>query len=159
MLRPTTDEPAPVDGVILVQMTHADLDQVLAIERESFASPWQREHFEHELHDNRFSVNRVAKHGDAVVGYASVWHLEGELRINNIAIHPDCRRHGLGRWLLAALLAEARDAGCSCATLEVRVSNAAARELYARAGFREVGRRANYYQREAEDAVLMSTDL
>ena len=159
MLRPTTDEPAPIDGVSLVQMTHADLDQVLAIERESFASPWQREHFEHELHDNRFSRNRVAKRGADVVSYASVWHLEGELRINNIAIHPDYRRQGLGRWLLAALLAEARNEGCSCASLEVRVSNAVARELYRLAGFREVGRRSNYYQREGEDAVLMTADL
>ena len=159
MLRSTTDDPPPIDGVRLVQMTHADLEQVLAIENRSFASPWKRQHFDHELHGNRFSRNRVARLGPAVIGYASVWHLEGELRINNIATHPDYRRRGLGRWLLRALLGEARTAGCGTATLEVRDSNEAARELYRREGFQEVGRRKNYYQMEGEDAVLMSKEI
>jgi len=140
-------------------MAESDLDQVLAIENASFPSPWQREHFLHELQQNSFAHNWVLKRGATVVGYASVWHLERELKINNIAIAPELRGAGLGRRLLEAVVEEATREGCEKAELEVRPSNIAALKLYRRHGFRESGRRRNYYQREAEDAIVMEARL
>lgn len=136
-------------------MTELDLDQVLEIERASFPSPWAREHFEFELSENRWAVSRVVKRGDDVIAYAMVWHLHDELKINNIAVHAAWRRRGVGDWLLKRILDAGFAAGCRVARLEVRPSNGAARRLYERHGFIEIGRRKGYYQREAEDAILM----
>jgi len=152
-------DPSPIEGACLERLEERDLDQVLAIENASFASPWRREHFRYEIFDNRWAVNWVVRSGDRVLAYACVWELQEELKINNIAVHPSWRRAGLGRWLLLRLLDHARAGRCNVARLEVRTSNRAALELYRAHGFREVGRRKGYYQREAEDAILMEREL
>lgn len=140
-------------------MAERDLDQVLAIEEQSFHTPWRREHFLFEIRDNRWAVNSVVRLGSDVLAYACVWELDDELKINNIAVRATARRCGLGRWLLTHLLAGARSRGCTVARLEVRPSNLAALALYRAHGFREYGRRRGYYQQEGEDAVLMEACL
>ncbi len=153
-------EPAPpYDDLILRTMRVGDLDEVLSIERRSFASPWKREHFLHEMQDNRWARTRVAERAGCIVGYASVWIIDRELKINNIAVHPQLRRRRVGRWLLLAILHEALLEGCRLATLEVRPSNRPARRLYRAHGFVAVGRRQNYYAAEREDAIVMSLNL
>lgn len=149
--------PDPAPG--LAPMTARDLDEVLEIERASFATPWRREHFEHELRSNPVAVNVVLRLDGRVVGYACTWRIAGELTINNIAIAPDRRGEGLGRRFLDDVLAAAREAGCVSATLEVRPSNRAARAMYERAGFRQTGRRPGYYASEGEDALILSRRL
>jgi ribosomal-protein-alanine N-acetyltransferase len=146
-------------SIVLEPMDLDDLEQVLWIERDSFSSPWRRDHFLHELRTNRYAVNRVLKSGDRVLGYSCTWIVDDELRINNIAVHPDHRRQGLARRLLWDALHEARGRGCRRATLEVRPSNGAALRLYRQNGFVQVGRRRNYYRDEGEDALLMEAAL
>lgn len=144
-----------MERVRLRSMREDDLDAVLAIERDCFPSPWSRENFLYEIRLNRAAANWVLDQGGLVLGYACVWFLGPELKINNIAIHHDHRRRGLGESLLLALLAKARELGCRTAQLEVRPSNRAASALYLKHGFVEVGRRKNYYQLEGEDALLL----
>jgi len=144
-----------MERVRLRAMREEDLDAVLAIERDCFPSPWTRENFLYEIRLNRAAANWVLVEGDLVVGYACVWFLGPELQINNLAVSRDKRRRGLGRRLLLALLARARELGCRKALLEVRPSNRAARALYREHGFVEVGRRKNYYAAEGEDAILL----
>jgi ribosomal-protein-alanine N-acetyltransferase len=152
-------EPPPVEGVRFLPLRGADLDQVLEIERVSFLTPWRREHFEFELHEIPWAVNRVARRGREVLGYVLVWHLHGELKINNIAVRKDCQGQGLGGWMLRRTLQAARRASCDVAHLEVRPSNLRALALYAKHGFVEIARRKNYYEREGEDALLMEARL
>lgn len=152
-------DPGPPEGGRLARLSEADLDQVLRIERDSFANPWRREHFLSEIRDNAWAVNHVIRRGPQVLAYACVWQIHGELRINNIAVHPGHRRQGLGRWLLGQCLEHARRAGCSVARLEVRPSNSGAIALYRDHGFTEVGRRKGYYRPEGEDAILMEAPL
>jgi len=154
-LPPLPDPEPPLAGLGLEPMRLSDLDEVLAIERASFASPWLREHFRHEMNDNPHALNRVVRLGGRVVAYASLWILFEEMTLNNIAVAPPLRDRGLGAWLLCALLREAVSRGCSRALLDVRVSNAPARALYRRLGFVEVGRRRGYYRPEGEDAIVM----
>jgi ribosomal-protein-alanine N-acetyltransferase len=149
----------PVPGLELAPMHEDDLDEVLAIESEAFSTPWRREHFVFELHENRWADNRVARDGGRVVGYTSGWKLYGELKINNIAVHHDYRGRGLGGWLLRVMIDDAASSGCSVARLEVRPSNTAARRLYRNHGFVAVGRRKAYYQRDGEDALLMEAPI
>jgi ribosomal-protein-alanine N-acetyltransferase len=140
-------------------MAEWHLEQVLRIERRSFGSPWTRNHFLFELRDNRYAENWVVELEDRVLGYACVWSQDDELKINNIAIDPQHRGRGLGRWLLRALLARARETGCRSAELEVRPSNAAALALYCSEGFQQVGRRKGYYSVEKEDALVLRASL
>ena len=142
-------------------MTDADLPQVLAIERIAFASPWTRQSFLFDLHDNPFARSIVARAGPGgvVIGYGCTWHVHEELRINNIALHPDWRGRSIGRALLRRMLDEGCRAGCRIALLEVRPSNAAALALYESEGFVQIGRRKNYYRAEREDALVLALEM
>jgi ribosomal-protein-alanine N-acetyltransferase len=82
-----------------------------------------------------------------------------EAHVTTFAVLPDWRRRGIGGRLLLAVLELAIEVGASVATLEVRLSNVAARALYQRFGFRPVGVRPRYYSDNAEDALIMTTDL
>ena len=81
---------------------------------------------------------------------------EGE--ILNLAVSPAGRRHGLGRALVEKAVATLRERGVGQIYLEVRESNAPARALYAARGFKEVGRRKQYYRRPVEDAIVLRLD-
>ena len=145
--------------MVLRPMRLSDVDQVLRIETDSFGSPWKSEHFLHELRENHWAVNWVVETQGRVSGYACLWCIHDELKINNFAIVGTERGHGLGRWLLHALLDDAIARGCRSATLEVRPSNEAALALYRACGFVEIGRRKGYYVTEGEDAIVMSLEL
>ncbi len=140
-------------------MTEADLDEVLAIERASFPTPWTRESFLFELRENPYARNLVLKDGGRTAAFACVWIVDDELKINNIAVHPDRRGRGFGAVLLRRLIELGRAQGCTEATLEVRPSNRVARALYRAHGFREVGRRRGYYRDTHEDAIVMRLDI
>lgn len=130
----------------------ADLAAVAAIERASFEDPWSLESFRHHLGD----VFLVAERGGQVVGYLVAWRLGPEAEILNVAVATPARREGVARDLLDDALAQLAGAGVARVFLEVRVSNAAARRLYATAGFEEVGRRPGYYHRPREDALVLA---
>lgn len=144
-----------MERVRLRAMREDDLDAVLAIERDCFPSPWSRENFLYEIRHNRAAANWILEQEREILGYACVWFLGPELKINNLAIRGERRRQGLGEGLLRALLDKARELGCRTAQLEVRPSNRAALALYRKHGFIEVGRRKNYYRAEGEDAILL----
>lgn len=148
-------------------MRPADLDAVLEIERASFATPWSREAFRHELERNRVAGCWVARRAAAperaaagdVVGYLCLWIVADEVHVTNLAVHPAVRGRGVGRHLLGTLLAHHRARGAARAFLEVRPGNAEARSLYRALGFREVGRRRGYYVDTGEDALLLEARL
>ncbi len=136
------------------------LDAVMAIERVSFAKPWQRRLFEAELrHSHALLLGALTLPAETLAGYLCLWLVADEAQVQNLAVHPAFRGRGVGRYLLVQGLGEARRRGARVATLEVRPSNLAARRLYASLGFREVGRRPGYYQAEGEDALLLDCDL
>lgn len=82
-----------------------------------------------------------------------------EWEIENVAVAGDQRRRGLASVLLRKLLQEAHQAGVSSLLLEVREGNIAARKLYDKLGFIEIGRRKNYYQGPPEDALLLKISI
>lgn len=98
--------------------------------------------------------------GDA--GFLMGRALAGEAELLTVAVAPAARRRGLGARLVARFLAEARARGAQSAFLEVAAGNAAARALYAAAGFAEAGRRRGYYRGpggQAEDALVLAQAL
>lgn len=139
-------------------MRTADLPEVQAIERASFTTPWPPNAYRSELEENRLASYLVARVGEQVVGYAGMWLMVDEAHITTFAVHPGWRRRRIGERLLLAMLDLAVARRAREATLEVRVSNLAARRLYEKYGFRPVGIRPRYYSDDGEDAIVMTTE-
>ncbi len=94
----------------------------------------------------------------SIIGFAGLWLMVDEAHVTTIAMHPDHRRKGLGEFLLVSLIDIAYEIGAKWVTLEVRVSNYNAQNLYRKYAFREAGLRHRYYSDNQEDALIMWTD-
>lgn len=142
-------------------MEEKDLPAVLAIERVSFPNPWHESTFRGEIQNRSISFPCVMlKRGeDKVVGYIIYWKVGDEVQVNNIAVHPDYRRRGLGEALLRHVIKRAKDQGVNFISLEVRRSNLAAQSLYRKLGFEPLGVRRFYYSNPVEDAIVMGLNL
>ena len=147
-----TTETSPEAGLTIRRLTYGDLPAVISIERRSFPTPWSLAMFVLEL-SKPSGICLAVEDENGLVGYLvcarydEVWHLM------NVAIHPERRRKGLATELINRLLADAgRDARF---TLEVRVSNGPAIQMYEGFGFRSAGVRRRYYHDNGEDALIM----
>jgi ribosomal-protein-alanine N-acetyltransferase len=107
---------------------------------------------------NRPSVVASTPELASIIGFAGLWLMVDEAHITTIAMHPDFRRHGLGEFMLMHLVEIAYSISAKWVTLEVRVSNYNAQNLYRKYGFREAGLRHKYYSDNQEDALIMWTD-
>ena len=133
-----------------------DVDAIVALEQESFTNPWSRETLVWELTNS--DVTRVyvlRDEGDRAVAFCLAWVVFDELHINTLAVTAARRRQGLATFLLQAVLADAAQEGARRATLEVRESNTAALQLYARLGFTVSAKRPGYYTNPPEDALIL----
>jgi ribosomal-protein-alanine N-acetyltransferase len=139
-------------------MTAADVPAVQLIERSSFATPWPAHAYRQELEANRLAHYLVATLAGEIVGYGGIWLMVDEAHVTTFAVHPRYRRRRIGERLLLALLDLAVDRHAREATLEVRLSNLAARRLYEKYGFRPIGIRPRYYSDNQEDALIMTTE-
>jgi len=139
-------------------MRIADIPEVQAIEHASFTTPWPPQAYRSELETNRLATYLVARIDGMVVGFAGVWMMVDEAHITTFAVHPAWRRRRIGERLLLAVMDLALDRQAREATLEVRLSNLAARRLYEKYGFRPVGLRPRYYSDDDEDALIMTTE-
>ena len=141
-----------------VPLHASHLDRILAIEVEAYPEPWTRGMFHDELRNNR-SHFIVAFDGDELVGYAGFWLVLDEAHITTVVVRDSYRSRGIGRHLFKNLLDLARETGARLATLEVRVTNDHAKQLYTSFGFRPVGVRRGYYPKTKEDAIIMLKEL
>ena len=142
------------EGLRFRRMETTDLDEVMAIERASFSRPWSPGFFLQEL-QVPCARSLLAVLGGKIVGYIVYWLLADSVDIHNLAVHPDYRRRGVGRFLLQAVIDEAKGRRSGKVTLEVRKSNEAAQRLYHSLGFVARGVRKGYYSDDGEDALAM----
>lgn len=142
-----------------------DLDDVLAIEQESFSEPWTRGMFEAELMGNPFGrflgafCHSEMPPAKRLLGYICYWVVFDELRLMNLAVQPDHRRQGIASHLVRHAVEEGITQGTTRALLEVRAGNRLAQKLYQTLGFQQYGRRRSYYTNPDEDAILMQLQL
>jgi len=151
----------------------ADVPRLIDLERASpTAAHWTERRYRQSIEPIREDQRRLVLVAEAaasasagpdllsgVVGFLVARHLGREWELENIVVAPPARRNRLGRRLIDALLAAAREANSESVFLEVRESNAAARKLYERAGFQQAGRRKSYYTDPAEDAIVYRRSL
>ena len=144
--------------VRLLAMRRRHLRSVLRIEAKVYPVPWSMSLFLSELALRSTRAYYVAFVGRQVVGYAGLMMTLDDGHVTTIAVDPAWHRHKVGTRLLLALAHEARRRGATSLTLEVRVRNSGAQELYRRFGFRPAGIRKNYYVETNEDALVMWAD-
>lgn len=142
--------------VYLEAATVDDVADLVALEREGSSHPWTAQGFLGALRAQAGErVVLLRDRSRATVGYCVWQEVADEAHVHTVGIASALRRQGLGRRLLAACLGLAARRGATRAFLDVREGNEAARALYRRLGFREVGRRVRYYAQPSEDAVVM----
>ena len=143
--------------VKIVPMSAEHLDALASLERICFSRPWSRQMLAEEL-DNQCAAFLVALEPDTdkVIGYAGLLVVADEGYITNVAVFPEYRRRGVAAQLLSVFENFARGNHLAFLTLEVRPSNTAAIALYESFGFRQAGRRKNYYDLPKEDALILT---
>ena len=144
---------------VIRAMALEDIPTILTIEEVSFATPWKAESFESELKDNYLSRYFCLEINNRVIGYMGLWIVMGEAHNTNIAIWPGCRGQGWGEYLMRAVMNKMLSSGVRRLTLEVRVTNETAQNLYAKLGFHVAGVRKRYYSDNQEDALIMWASL
>lgn len=148
---PVLSVASPIHGAVMA-----------ALQQKCFDEPWSTEAMATLLGQPGVVGTLLTDPASQVpLGYALMRSAAGEAEILTLGIDPQRRRAGLGRRLLADLIARARTAGAEALFLEVADGNRAARSLYYTAGFREVGRRSGYYRspRGVEDGLTYRLDL
>jgi len=147
-------EPA-VPTVHILPMRRRHVRQVLRIEQQVYPRPWSASLFHSELALRSTRAYYIARIGRELVGYAGLMMTVDDGHVTTIAVDPEWHRHKVGTRLLLVLAREAISRGAASLTLEVRMSNRGAQELYRQFGFAPVGVRKNYYQEVNEDALVM----
>ncbi len=145
-------------SVILERLNRGHLEEVMAIERASFSTPWSENSFHNELY-NPNSIAYAAIFDSDVIGYICVRLIMDEGHILNLAVRPDMRRQGIAKAMVNKAIGEMKEKGCLFIFLEVRTSNYAAKRLYEGLDFKIVGTRKSYYEMPREDAVVMMLEL
>jgi ribosomal-protein-alanine N-acetyltransferase len=148
--------PEDVELTVHIQaMRRRHVRGVLKIEHEVYPRPWSASLFLSELALRSTRAYYVARIGRELVGYAGLMMTLDDGHVTTIAVDPRWHRHKIGTRLLLVLAREAIVRGATSLTLEVRMSNRGAQELYRQFGFGPVGVRKNYYQEVNEDALVM----
>src|SRR5918996_644484 len=143
-------------NLFIRKMMVDDVPAVVELDQKSFSLPWPERSFRFELTDNPASRCWVAELDGKVVGMIVVWLIVDEAHVATVATHPEYRRQGIGKRLLAHALRHIMQDGARSSFLEVRESNIAAQEMYRKFGYEVTGRRRRYYRDNDEDAILMS---
>ncbi len=147
------------ESINIRRATIMDIDSIIAVEKESFSTPWPRQAFVDELTRNIVSYYIVMEQHGEVVGYMGMWIIVDEAHITNIAVHPKARRQQIAETAVSLMKLLAKERGALRMTLEVRKSNVAAIALYEKLGFVSYGLRKNYYIEPVEDAIIMWVNL
>ena len=147
-----------INNLIIEEMKENDIDGVFEVEKNCFEDYWSKDSFKKEL-SNNLAKYLVAKIDNKVVGYVGIWFVVDEGHITNVAVHEDYRGQKIGDQLIKELVQVCKNNKIISMTLEVRVSNVVAQNLYKKYGFKLSGIRKEYYSDNKEDAMIMWNDI
>lgn len=135
-------------------MLRRDMPETLAIEARSFERQWSEEDFIRCLRQ-RNCIGMVAEHAERVVGFMLYELHRNRLHVLNFAVHPDFRRRGVGRAMIAKLRSKLSSQRRNCINLEVRETNLAAQLFFRACGFRAVSVLRDFYVDSPDEAAYL----
>ena len=141
------------------KMTPDDVEAVYAIELATFPTPWTLDSFHYEMRENQFAHYLVAEDDNGIVGFCGMWLVIDAAQITNVAVVERMRGQKIGEALMKEAMRVAREANMDVMSLEVRVTNEVAQNLYRKLGFQNGGIRKGYYTDNGEDALVMWVNL
>lgn len=139
----------------IVPMDRSHIPQIAKLEQACFTDPWSQALLEDALFDPQASFIVAEDEEGHILGYAGLHVILDEGYIDNVAVEPDARKHGVASALLD-VFCRFGAANLAFLSLEVRASNAPAIGLYEKFGFQQAGMRPGYYQHPKEDALIMT---
>lgn len=145
--------------MIIRKMTNEDVPAVHRIEVAVFPTPWTLDSFYYEMNENQFAHYLVAEQEGEIVGFCGLWLVIDAAQITNVAIVEKMRGQKLGEALMREAIRISKETSMDVMTLEVRVSNVIAQNLYRKLGFQDGSIRKGYYSDNGEDALLMWVNL
>lgn len=142
------------------KMTPDDVEVVHAIEVATFPTPWTLDSFHHEMRENEFAHYILAEDEEGnILGFCGMWLIIDSAQITNVAVVESARGQGIGEGLMREAMRVAREHNIGIMSLEVRVTNSVAQNLYRKLGFQNGGIRKEYYVDNQEDALVMWVEL
>lgn len=142
------------------KMTPDDVEAVHAIEVATFPTPWTLDSFHYEMRENNFAYYVIAENDQGeIIGFCGIWIVIDSAQITNVAVVETARGQGIGEGLMREAMRIARNQEADAMSLEVRVTNTVAQNLYRKLGFQEGGIRKGYYTDNQEDALVMWVNL
>lgn len=141
------------------EMKSSDVEAVMEIDKKSFASPWTEEIFNYEIKENKFAHYFIVETDNTIIGYVGLWVVYEDAQITNIAILKKYRGFKIGEHLFGYALQHAQNLGAERLSLEVRISNEIAQNMYQKFGLAPGGIRKKYYTDDNEDALVMWVNL
>ena len=144
----------------ICEVEDKDLDEIILIEEELYLHPWKKKDFEYEIHENPFAIYLKLLDADSneIMGYFGFWIKFEQAEITKVSIKRKYQGYKLSKLLMADGEKRMMLAGCESVTLEVRISNIKAINLYQKFNYKIVATRKHYYD-NGEDAYLMLKEL
>ena len=142
----------------IVPMAREHIPQIARLEQVCFSAPWSETMLEEALFDPQASFLVAEDEEGGVVGYAGLHVVLDEGYIDNVAVEPDARKHGVASALLDVICRYGASA-LAFLTLEVRASNDKAIALYKKMGYKKEGVRPGFYDSPKEDALIYTLKL
>lgn len=144
--------------MIISELYAEHIGEIHKVEASAFESPWSEKTIEALINNECAKCFGCFVEG-VLVGYIALEWVLDEGSLTNLAVMPSYRRQGIAEALTLKLLDFAKEKALQFVTLEVRVTNTPASNLYRKTGFQDVGVRKNYYSNPREDALLMTKYL
>lgn len=141
-------------------MVSDDVPAVYAIEFATFPTPWTLDSFYYEVHENQYAHYVLAiDEDDHIIGFCGMWMVVDTAQITNVAVIESARGRGIGEGLMREAIRISQQNKMEIMSLEVRVTNTVAQNLYRKLGFQDGGLRKGYYTDNGEDALVMWVNL
>ncbi len=142
------------------KMTPDDVEAVYEIELATFPTPWTLDSFHYEMRENQYAHYTVAvSDNEKIIGFCGMWIVIDAAQITNVAVLEEARGLGIGEALMREAMQAAKESGAEMMSLEVRVTNTVAQNLYRKLEFQDGGIRKGYYTDNGEDALVMWVNL
>jgi len=142
------------------KMVSDDVLAVYAIELATFPAPWTLDSFYYEVHENQYAHYVLAiDEDDSIIGFCGMWMVVDAAQITNVAVIESARGRGIGEELMREAIRIAQQNEMEIMSLEVRVTNTVAQNLYRKLDFQDGGLRKGYYTDNGEDALVMWVNL